>query len=459
MSNTGIAVVDVGATNSKVILFDQALNEVASRKVPTLHKDGPPYLHIDDATLIGFVIEALKELDTILPIDTISVSAFGATVACLGTSGDLVLPVMDYLAETPAAVDAEYAEIAPPFSEVFAPTSPGALTVGKQLYWLETRFPKAFAQIVSIIPLSAYIGFRLGGAPAMEVSNLGVFTHLLDVKSGSYSNLVLSRHWDQKFAQVRQAWDVIGTFRPAGFRGKGDILCGIHDSNANWLRYLSGHAGPFTLLSTGTFVIGFDSETNLDGLNPDTDAFSFTDIFGNPIACSRFYGGYEFEKLLNGVPPDLATADGISEIIANGIFALPAFSDTGGPIENRGNKGRVIGDFVDTPVLQASLATLYSALMINELLESLGSTSDIIIDGPFARNTLISGIIGQLRGSQKIQASQLLEGTAIGAAILGLMKGTGQMTHVPIPMKTSAASEIAGLEGYQFAWKQKIAAE
>jgi sugar (pentulose or hexulose) kinase len=459
MVERGIAVIDVGATNSKVILFDQDLNEIDNRKVRTVHNDIQPYLQLDDAALIEFVTGALKELDAQLPIDTISISAFGATVACLDGAGALVLPVMDYLSPIPEEVEAAYEQVAPPFSEVFSNTSPSALTVGKQLFWLETEFPGEFARVEAIVPWSAYIGMRLGGRPSMEVSNLGVFTHLLDVKNVTYSSLVTSRGWDRKFAPIRPAWEVIGAFRPDGFNGKGEILCGIHDSNANWLRYLSGHEGAFSLLSTGTFVIGFDSDTRLDDLNPDTDVFSFTNIFGKPVACSRFYGGYEFEKLLNGADPTLASAEGISEIIARGVFALPAFSDTGGPIAGRGNKGCIVGDFEDIPEARASLATLYAALMINELLDTLVSRSDIIIDGPFAQNALVAGMIGQLRGTQKILASQLREGTAVGAGILGRMKGDAEMPRLPIPMKICEHTSFDGLTQYRAAWKQKILAE
>ncbi|WP_136443746.1 FGGY-family carbohydrate kinase [Pacificoceanicola onchidii] len=459
MSKTGIAVIDVGATNSKVILFDDALNEIDSRKVPTVHMGGPPYTHLDDASLMAFATDALVELDRKLPIDTISISAFGATVACLDGQGQLTTPVMDYLAEAPAELDAEFAKITPPFSEVFSNTSPCALTIGKQLFWLETLYPDAFARTETILPWSAYIGYRLGGRPAMEISNLGVFTHLLDVKSSAYSSLVTSRGWDKKFPEILPAWQVIGQYKPEGFRGRGDILCGIHDSNANWLRYLSGHEGSFTLLSTGTFVIGFDSDTELDDLNPDTDVFSFTDIFAKPVACSRFYGGYEFEKVLDGVAPTKASAEGIAAIIAGGVFALPAFSDTGGPIADRGNRGQIIGDFTEGEVARASLATLYAALMINELLDTLGSTSDIIIDGPFAQNTLVAGIIGQLRPGQKILASELRDGTAMGAAILGQMKGGGTVPSLPIPMKPCAASAFDGLSQYRDSWHAHIASE
>ncbi len=168
------------------------------------------------------------------------------------------------------------------------------------------------------------------------------------MKTGGWSSLVRQRGWEHLFPPRRNAWDIIGRFAEPGtgrrLRGKGEILTGIHDSNANWLRYLAGQGERFTLLSTGTFVIGFDSGADLSGLDPASDNFSFNDIFGKPIACGRFYGGYEFDKLLAGAPAAGASAEGLDAIISSGIFALPAFSDTGGPVAGRGNRGRIIGE-------------------------------------------------------------------------------------------------------------------
>jgi sugar (pentulose or hexulose) kinase len=129
-----IAVVDVGATNTRLVLLDQELREVASRKTETRHRSGPPYLHIDSEALQALVHGGIVELYATQPVGTISVSGLGATIACLDAKGALVLPVMDYLAEAPPEVDAGYARIAPPFSEVISVISPGALTLGKQLY-------------------------------------------------------------------------------------------------------------------------------------------------------------------------------------------------------------------------------------------------------------------------------------------------------------------------------------
>ena len=67
----GIAVVDAGATNTKVILFSAEGKPVAERKIASRHVEGPPYRHIDPEPMVAICRSALPELDRMLPIDAV----------------------------------------------------------------------------------------------------------------------------------------------------------------------------------------------------------------------------------------------------------------------------------------------------------------------------------------------------------------------------------------------------
>lgn len=205
-------------------------------------------------------------------------------------------------------------------------------------------------------------------------------------------------------------------------------------------------------------MIGFDSETELSRLDPNTDVFSFTDIFGNSVACSRFYGGYEFNQILDGVDPTAATQQAIGRLVEDRVFALPAFSDTGGPIADCGNKGTIVGPFVETPENRASIATLYIALMVDAQLESLQSKSDIVIDGPFAQNQLLCGLLGQLRPGQKILTSELRDGTVMGVLVLSQMDKDGNMPTLPIGMIQQDVGQYDDLFEYRAQWRSTLEA-
>jgi sugar (pentulose or hexulose) kinase len=458
----GIAVVDIGATNSKVALFDAGLREIARRKTETVHHDGPPYRHIDAQRIVEFAIGAIGELDRVLPVDVIVVSGFGSTLGCVDEKGELATPVMDYLAEPPAEIAEAYAKIAPPFAETFCNTWPAALSLGRQLFWLETAFPEAFAQVRSIMTWSQYLAFRLGGRQSCEITALGAFSQLLDVLNGDFSSVVRQRGWADRFAPLTRAWDDIGElkreFRPAAFSGRGRILCGVHDSDANYLRYLAAGFNELALLSTGTFIIGFESQTDILRLDPDRETFSFTNVFGRPIGCCGFFGGGEFEKLLAGASPSAASATDVETIIAHAVFALPSFSDTGGPVAGSGNRGRIEGPFSGALAQRASLATLYTALMTSEALDAVGSRSPIVIDGPFARNDLFCSLLAALRPRQRVASSLVQEGTAAGAAVLALMNPAGDAPEFPVELKPHQPGAFAGLRAYQSQWQAKARA-
>lgn len=457
----GIAVVDAGKTNTKVVLFGPDGRPVAERKVASLNHEGPPYRSIDASPLITLCNTALPELDAILPIDIVVPCAHGAALACLAGDGSLALPIMDYTSEPPPEIVASYRQIEPPFSEVFGPLRPMALTHGLQLYWQQQRFARDFERIKTIVPWIQYVGFCLGGKPVTEISGMACQSHLMNIRNGGYSSLVKRMGWEPLFPPMAKAWEVIGTLRREflrpNFRGTAKILAGVHDSNANYLRYLAGGHKKFTLLSTGTWIIGFDTEAKLASLIQEKDTVSNTDVFGNQVACSLFFGGREFEVLSEGAPGEVATMMAVQHIIDQKTYARPSFTNGGGPVPQSGGKGKVIGEKPASAEQRASLASLYCALMTSESLNAIGSKHDIIVDGPFSGNLVFLQVLAQLRRGQKVLASDLRDGTTAGAACLGLMPD-GKLPHVPLSLTTIQSQNLSNLSPYQANW-QRLAYE
>ena len=231
------------------------------------------------------------------------------------------------------------------------------------------------------------------------------------------------------------------------------MLAGVHDSNANYLRYLAAGQKKFTLLSTGTWIIGFDTEAKLNTLIQEKDTVSNTDVFGNHVACSRFFGGREFEIVSNGAPGEAASLEGAQKIIDQKTFALPSFTDGGGPVPHSAEKGKVVGEAPASAEQRASLASLYCALMVSESLDALGSRRDIIVDGPFSKNLIFLQVLAQLREGQKVLASDLRDGTTAGAACLALMPG-GKLPHVPLSLTTITSQNLSNLTAYKKVWQR-----
>jgi sugar (pentulose or hexulose) kinase len=459
----GIAVVDAGATNTKIALFSPQGLPLAERKAPSRQREGPPYRHIDPTAVADFCAKALPDLDQIAPIDVIVPCAHGAALALLAHDGSLAVPIMHYTAEPPRHIVEDYRRIEPPFSEVFCSLLPMALTHGLQLYWQERELAADFSRTSTILAWIQYVGHLLGGRPVSEISSLSCQSQLMDVRDNRFSSLARLRGWDRLFPPMAKAWEITGTltskFRGESFRGKGRLLAGVHDSNANYLRYLAAGFSSFTLLSSGTWIIGFDDSTPLAGLRKEQDTASNTDVFGRPVASCRFYGGRELEILAQGAPAESADIATVSKLVRRGTMALPSFTNSGGPVPNSGGSGRLEGPPPETPQERASLAALYCALMVNESLKAIDSRNDVIIDGPFAHNRVFVGLLALLRlsyvsANRRVLVSEIKEGTTAGAACLALMPD-GLLPNLPLALEEVAPFALPELAAYAAAWRKR----
>jgi sugar (pentulose or hexulose) kinase len=453
----GIVVVDVGYTNTKAILFSPDLKILAERKIASRHLEGPPYKMIDPEPVIAFLKTALPELDAILPVDCIVPSAHGACIVCLSVDGSLAFPVMDYASDPPADVIADYKKIEPSFSEVYCILLPMALTHGMQLFWQQRLFPQEFKAVKTILPWMQYIAFHLCGVAATEISSMACQSQLLNVNTGEPSSLAVMQGWGDKYAPHRKAWARLGQlrskFKSAGFRGRAEVLTGVHDSNANYLRYLAGGLNDFTLLSTGTWIISFNSAADIAKLDHTKDTNTNTDVLGRAVACSRFFGGKELEVLLDSASAGLANLNDVQKLVTAGTMALPSFTDSGGPFPGTGNKGRIVGAATANDSERASLAALYCAQMVSAQLDAVQSSNQIIVDGPFAKNPVFLSVLAQLRVGQKVYASDLRDGTAAGAACLGLMTDEN-LPHIELALSEIPPAVIGGLDNYMLKWRR-----
>ncbi len=448
------AVIDLGKTNLKLLAIDSDGRILEGAIGANRPVEGPPYLHADSDDIWRWMLAALRLMAARYPIHAIVPCAYGSTGALIGGDG-LVLPIMDYEADPPEDIKAAYADVAPGFDEVCAPTNPAGLTLGRQVFWQRRGFPEAFAKARHFLPNAQYWAWRLSGVAATEITSLGAQTHLWAPKVNDYSSLVDREGWRALFPPMRKAWDVLGPITPevataTGLPADTPVFCGIHDSSANYLRYLAAGMTDFTLMSTGTWVISFNAAQPLDALDPARDTVSNTDVYGNAVACSRFMGGREFDLLAGDAARDAATLDDIAALIAAGTMALPSFTDSGGPFPGTGGQGRIVGPEPEMPPARIALATLYAALMCSEAIDMIGSKNDIVIDGSFARNKLFCQLTATLRPDQKVLVSAEREGTALGAALLPELDS--QSRSKDLALKITPAGSIHGLSAYRSRW-------
>lgn len=451
-----VVVVDVGKTHVKLLAIEVDGGEVVeARQTGNQPISGAPYLHVDVETIFAWMLEGLAELAQRVRIEAIVPSAYGSTAALIDHDG-LVLPMMDYEAEPPDEIKKAYAKVAPDFEEVCCPINPGGLTLARQLFWQSRSFADRFEKARWILPAAQYWAWRLTGHVASEVTSLGAQTQLWNPATNRPSSLALKEGWPAKFAPMKRAYERLAPLDRAvakriGLAEAPPVLVGIHDSNANFARYRAAGLERFTLISSGTWLITFDSDLPLDRLHPERDMVSNTDLEGQPIACTRFMGGREYAAIAGddglGVEP---TASDAARLIASGTMALPSFTDSGGPFPGTGNAGRIVGPPPETPVERAALASLYVALVTAVDLDLLAAEGRVIVDGSFADNRLFPGLLAALRPGCAIEVSTARDGTALGAALLWRWPERHALKLEPV-----APVDLDGFEDYARLWRER----
>ncbi|MDR3494686.1 MAG: FGGY family carbohydrate kinase [Ancalomicrobiaceae bacterium] len=454
-----VAIIDIGKTNIKVAAFAEGGRLIAETSQPNESRPGPPYRHLATRAIWRFVLDALEDLGRRHPIDCIVPTTHGATVALVGDDPDrdegLVLPILDYEEPLVDSIEPDYAPIRPPFAATFSPPLGAGLNFGRQLAYLKKTHADNFARAKAVLAYPQYWSWRLSGAMTSEATSYGCHSDLWEPVNGRFSSLADALALRTLLPPLVGAQDQIGTLRPelaarTGLSPSTRVLSGIHDSNASLLPHLLGRMKPFTVISTGTWVIVMAAGIALDRLDAQADMLANVAADGQPVACARFMGGREFATLTEGLPQG-AGVDDLAAILYTGTLALPAFSDEGGPF--RHVPGRIVGSMPERQGAWGALANLYTALMTDHLLTRLGADrGPIIVEGGFVKSPAYAGVLAALRPNQPVEAATTTAGTAQGAALLASWpKPPANNCHAVAPL------DLPGLKRYADRWRTAVA--
>ncbi|WP_027487409.1 FGGY-family carbohydrate kinase [Allorhizobium undicola] len=419
-----IAVIDIGKTNAKVVVFDAASGqEIACLRRANTILAGPPYPHFDVEGLWAFILQSLRRFGAEPGFDAVSITTHGACLALLDEAGELALPILDYEYAYPADVIADYDAVRPDFRATFSPRLPAGLNAGAQLHYQKRCFAADFEKVSAIVTYPQYWAFRLTGVLANEATSLGCHTDLWCPAEGDFSSLVEKLGIGGKLASVRPAFEPLGSLKAevadAIAIGRTiPVYCGIHDSNASLLPHLVRGKPPFSVVSTGTWIISFAVGGNVDGLDPARDTLCNVDAYGRAVPSARYMGGREYELLTAGrTPPDnAAIAAAVGDVVARGVMLLPNVVEGCGPLP--GGTLTWYGEPEDDAAYFAVVA-LYSALMTQTSLGLIGAQGKTIVEGPFAGNLLYLQALAALTGREVVVAEGgAPSGTAEGAALL-----------------------------------------
>jgi len=447
-----VAVFDIGKTNAKIGLVDLATRtEIAVTTRPNRVLAGPPYPHYDTDALWQFLTDGLRDLHAAHGIDAISVTTHGASAALLTADGTLAAPVLDYEHDGPNAVAAAYDAIRPGFAETGSPRLGAGLNVGAQLHWQFHVDPGLRDRVVTLVMWPQYWGFRLTGQRATDVTSIGCHADLWNPHTGQLSSLVDRLGLSGRIAPPRRPADLLGTLTPSvaaltGLPATTPVATGIHDSNASLLPHLLGRPAPFSVVSTGTWVVVMSVGGSAAMLDPARDAMINTNALGQPVPSAKFMGGREHD-LLRGAKPPAATGADAARVRDQGIMLMPSVVAGSGPYPDRAMHW-LPGPPDDAA--QEVAVGYYLALMTAECLSMTGGHGPVIVEGPFARNRHFLNMLA-VATARPVLVSPSQTGTAIGAALL--FADTGN----PPPQAEIAPQPVdPTLLPYAAAWRERV---
>ena len=156
-----------------------------------------------------------------------------------------------------------------------------------------------------------------------------------------------------------------------GLGGRHRVLCGIHDSSASLLPHLIAREPPFTVVSTGTWMIVFAIGGDIDRLDPTRDTLA--NVTPSAIRClpRASWAGANSSCSPAATRAEPSAAD-IDRVIARQVMALPTFVPGVGPFPTARAAGRA-NPATLSPGERNAAASLYLALMTAESMACAGA--------------------------------------------------------------------------------------
>lgn len=418
-----IAILDIGKTNKKVVVFDSYYNIIAEESIhleESVDEDGDPCENIH--LLTEWIrssfdrIMATKEWD----VRAINVSAYGASLVHIGSDGKPVSPLYNYLKPFPEFLATTFHSIYPGVPTATASPDLGNLNSGMQLYMVKQTKPAIFNRIATSLHLPQYAAFVLNGRQHSDLTSLGCHTFLWDFRTSHYHSWVSAEGLSSLMAPIAPSDKTVEIFR-----GKKIIYSGIglHDSSAALIPYLLTTSEPFCLISTGTWCI------TLNPFNPEPltdselarDCLCYLSYQGRPVKAARLFAGHfhdEQVKVIAGFFSPEAGGNFHKEITvrrASPFLGKHALRDIEIPFEPFDP-----GQFQNSDAAYVYLIEELVARQVQSTQLVLGSDiiKNIYVDGGFSMNSLFMYLLSKALPGYAISGATVAQASALGAALV-----------------------------------------
>ena len=385
-----IAVLDIGKTHAKVILFDAIKMEELSvyQSNNTVLQDSL-YPHFNVEFLKKFIIKSLKELAKKFSVDSIFTSTHGACMALM-SKGDLALPVLDYEFQGPNQLNEEYNKLRPAFSQTGTPRMDAGLNLGAQLYWQNKFFSDDFSKVDQILFWPQFWSYWLSGIAASEMSYASSHSDLWDIRQKKFIDLnTYGINSKVEYPPLRSASTILGPLKKdlaheTGLPQNIPVYCGAHDSSLALVSASLNQPMPCTILSTGTWVTIFALGSNQTEIPEQTGLMISCDCFGNLVPNFRFPAGKIYENLMQ---KQNKNNDEVSKVKVSDISLINfENAENARLINNKSNKEINFQD-IKTSELEKTISQILANQTLNGS-KVISAEGPMICSGPFVNNQM-----------------------------------------------------------------------
>jgi sugar (pentulose or hexulose) kinase len=487
------AVVDIGMTNKKIVVFDENLAQIdmVSKSFPplTLNHKGMKLETHDLAGMKNWFFAELKKFAASYPIKAIAVSAHGASFVCVDAEGRVCAPCVYYTYEPGEAFQEEFYALAGARAELqkttFTPPLSAMINPAKGIFFLQKYFPGEFKHTRTLLNLPQYWSFVFSGVEGMEPTYIGCHNYLWNHAAQDYSHVVDTLGIRELLPKnYKNSYESIGpinaeTAAKTGLGPDTIVTMGMHDSNASLLPYLSGGGvEDFVLNSTGTWCVLMHPQNDFIYNQGDIGNIVFFNqsALRKPVKTAIFLGGMEFDVwtgLCKEERPELSP-EGIRRFLAEkDTFLLPELVKGSGQFSASQSGILEKGDFYPTeairggkiPPLLRCGERFYIALILSLVIQTITGAkrvglrcgSMLYTEGGFRRNKMYNTLLASALRKNKVFLTGMEEATASGAAMTALMayagKGIDEMgQYISIQKEEIEPEDFPGIDAYFESW-------
>lgn len=305
MAQKVTAIFDIGKTNKKFFLFDEAFNEVDRQyirfeEVP----DDDGFMGEDLPRLEEWMLDMLSQTmqNPAYEVTHLNFSTYGASFVPVKKDGTPSAPLYNYLKPFPTETEAAFFQEHGLTRELFetSTASPymGMLNSGLQLYFLKHHKPQFYKATENVLHFPQYLSSLFSGRFVSDYTSLGCHTGLWDFGRQSYADWVVKEEIDRLLPPLVSTNDsIVRKIHGRPVR----VGVGVHDSSSALVPYLEEIAEPFALISTGTWSIclNYFNQEPLTAAELKPDCLNFLSATGSSIKTSRLFLGKHMSNVIH----------------------------------------------------------------------------------------------------------------------------------------------------------------